>query len=112
MTEQILTPTPEQVRQWLGEFFGCVVTGQLSDSEMFLATQAACWGADHELEACCKWLDNEIGAVDSCDLRAERRPKPPSLKQQALEILDDVDAQLGAVHYNILLRALETIPDD
>jgi hypothetical protein len=43
-------------------------------------------------------------------LRAVRRPKPKSLKEQALIALDD--AGLDAAHENILRRALEALPDD
>ena len=41
-------------------------------------------GADQELEACCSWADATgwYGAGDM--LRAARRPKPPSLAEQAL----------------------------
>jgi hypothetical protein len=35
------------------------------------------------------------------------QPEPPSLKEQALAVLED--AELDAAHYNILLRALEQI---
>ena len=34
---------------------------------------------------------------------------PPSLKEQAIAVLED--AELDAVHYNILLRALEQLND-
>jgi hypothetical protein len=37
------------------------------------------------------------------------QPEPPSLKEQALAVLDD--AELDSAHYNILLRALEQLPD-
>jgi hypothetical protein len=37
------------------------------------------------------------------------QPKPQSLKEQALAVLDD--AELDAAHYNILLRALEQLND-
>ena len=37
------------------------------------------------------------------------QPKPQSLKEQALAVLDD--AELDAAHYNILLRALEQLDD-
>jgi hypothetical protein len=37
------------------------------------------------------------------------QPKPPSLKEQAIAVLED--AELDAAHYNILLRALEQLPD-
>jgi hypothetical protein len=67
-------------------------------------------GADAELEACCEWLHSagmfELG-IDT--LRAARRPKPPTLKQQALAILDDCN--LDAAHENTLRRALEALPE-
>lgn len=55
MTEQHpITPPPELVQQWIGEFFGCKVSGELASSEQFLANRAAQWGyqqAVEELEA-------------------------------------------------------------
>jgi hypothetical protein len=105
MTEQHpITPPPELVQQWLGDFFGCTPDPELSDAERFLATRAAQYGADQELEACCEWLHEELKlTVLTLDvgLRAARRPKPPSLKQQVLATLqypkdlwseDEVDA--------------------
>ena len=70
--------------------------------------EVAQWGADQELEACCQLLDSLGG--DGEMIRRYRRPKPPSLKEQALEALED--ANLDAVHYNTILRALEALPDD
>jgi hypothetical protein len=82
-----------------------------------ITTQAARWGADQELEACCEWLsqwrcmfgDNrpQVG------LRAARRPKPPSLKEQALEALKDIECEyvIGATTSTIR-RALEALPND
>jgi hypothetical protein len=89
-----------------------------------LATQSAQWGADQELEACCEWLvnalhDREMGA----ELRAARRPKPPSDKEQALAALDwlsiepclingvDVNAAVRA-KYDTIRKALEALPND
>jgi hypothetical protein len=67
-----ITPPPELVQQWDDE-----------PTEMFrpeyqlhLAARAAQWGADQELEACCEWLENQPQWME--DLRAARRPKPPS----------------------------------
>jgi hypothetical protein len=37
------------------------------------------------------------------------QPEPPSLKEQAIAVLED--AELDAAHYNILLRALEQLND-
>jgi len=80
---------------------------------MKTVTELAQQIADQELEACCEWLVSEgwfryeHEAVQ--DLRAARRPKPPSLKEQALTVLDD--ANLDAAHENILRRALEQLND-
>lgn len=76
-----ITPPPELVREWWAQEtydpFGVAVSN--------LATQAARWGADQELEACVKWIE-DCGYHPSVpeDLRAARRPKPPSLAEQAL----------------------------
>jgi hypothetical protein len=104
-----ITPPPELVQQWLGEFFGCTVSGELSDSERFLAASAAQWGADQELEACCHCFARDLRESLALELRARRRPKPPSLKEQAIAVLED--SNLDAAHYNILLRALEQLND-
>ena len=113
-----ITPPPELVQQWLGTYFGTTVTGEVSGVELALATQAARWGADHELEACCKWTDVN-GWDDACDeLRAARRPKPPSLKEQALRVLVengtnlDGRMELDSADIEIISRALEALPND
>ena len=77
-----ITPPPELVQQWLGNHFGTTVSGEVSDVELAIATQAANWGADQELEASLEWLEQE-GYLDARrSLRNSRRPKPPSLKEQ------------------------------
>ena len=85
MTEQHpITPPRELVLQWLED--------SPEDDELgiagYIATQAARWGSDQELEACCHllWLQG-FDVVD--DLRVTRRPKPLSLKQQALATLEE-----------------------
>jgi hypothetical protein len=92
MTSSPLTPPPELVNQWLGAYFGCTFNSELSDSEHYITTQAARWGADTELEACCLWMERNFDDWDnrfSDELRAARRPKlPPSLKEQALLAID------------------------
>ena len=76
---------------------------------------AARWGADQELEACINWLyENGWGqAVDG--LRAARRPKPPSLKEQALAALDDAVMRGDCITISDALptirRALEALPE-
>ena len=89
MTQEIspITPPPELVAQWV-EYAGLV--GINEHQLVHLATQAARWGSNQELEACCEWLDQNTGPWDlSAELRAARSPKPPSLKKRALKILEE-----------------------
>ena len=83
------------------------------DVVLYEAFQA---GADQELEACCHLLRQQgFDVVD--DLRATRRPKPLSLKQQALATLekepDDGKELLvfDTAQVNIIRRALEQLDD-
>ncbi len=91
MTQQhLITPPPELVKQWreAPEFSAlspCVMVTVTNTKLQDIATQAARWGADQELEACCEWIDAD--SVMAAELRAARRPKPPSLKEQALDEL-------------------------
>jgi hypothetical protein len=81
---------------------------------MKLASRLIQYGSDQELEACCEWVGCMFHGHKtwSDELRAARRPKPPSLKEQALGILDvahhDVleDDQIATIR-----RALETLPE-
>ena len=109
-----ITPPPELVQQWDTEGRHqdyCTVTEHI-------ATRAAQWGADQELEACCAWLDSYHAIGHSpvvAQLRAARRPKPPSLKEQALLQLDTLNADL-AMHgmgcdLSQVRRALEQLDD-
>ena len=95
-----ITPPPELVQQWASE----TLTTQS------LCNRAAQWGADQELEACCDVLHQHDRAYFlPSQLRAARRPKPASLKEQVIAVLED--AKLDAAHYNILLHALEQLPE-
>jgi hypothetical protein len=74
-----------------------------------VATKAARWGADQELEACCQELPGLANF-----LRAARRPKPPSLKDQALQRLESLEKLADAMGYNsddTIRRALEALND-
>ena len=77
--------------------------------------RAAQWGADQELEACMEWLCSSSGnyyADIAVKLCAARRPKPPSLKEQALEALDRMDQLPTAEDQRIIRRALAQLPDE
>ena len=58
--------------------------------ELWLINNAYDAGADQELEACCEWLRFYSADSEARDLRIARRPKPPSLKEQALADLDTI----------------------
>ena len=97
-----ITPPPELVQQWFQE-------GNVA----YVADKAAQWGANQELEACCEWLDREGWSGESRQLRAARRPKPPSLKEINLKHLDVMERD---GHYlpeilQDLRRALEQLDD-
>jgi hypothetical protein len=73
-------------------------------------------GADQELEACCEWLSKYRTGLLAADLRYVRRPKPPSLKEQALEELENMvkaakDFGFGGTDPTAIRRALEQLND-
>jgi len=78
------------------------------DVVLYEAFQA---GADQELEACCEWLQDPDLNVDTYKLRAARRPKPPSLKEQALDILQYPKDFWSEDEANTIRRALEQLDD-
>ena len=103
-----ITPPPELLQQWWDGTHGAFYEFEA------VATQAARWGADIELEACVEWIGSEgLAGYTSRELRAARRPKPPSLKAGAIEVLDELDGlfELPSGHYNTILRALEQLDD-
>ena len=85
------------------------------DVVLYEAFQA---GADQELEACCEWLETAlVGAKPlTTELRTARRPKPPSLKEQALALIDECTDPEGDYlddnALSIIRRALEALPND
>ena len=108
-----ITPPPELVEQWIKECDN-PEEPRWQEYEQDIATQAARWGSDQELEACCKWLaarDLRSQSVAPCLLRIARRPKPPSLKEQALKALDAVDSFGNEGDRDTIRRALEALPE-
>ncbi len=110
MTQQHpITPPPELVQQWLEELYGGPVS-VISPFDQRVLIAAAQWGADQELEACCEWIDAD--SVMAAELRVARRPKPPSLKEQALDLLDKAEDPSWDINdFSIVRRALEALPD-
>jgi len=109
-----ITPPPELVQKWMDDLYNA--PGQfVSSDDKALAARAAQWGADQELEACCEALDMVNGSnYWSQVLRSGRRPKPPSLKEQALHELAGVynRDEIDDAAYETIRRALEALPDD
>jgi hypothetical protein len=108
-----IAPPPELVQQWLKEFYGAKLQ-YVAEASIHLAARAAQWGANKELEACCELL-RQKGVPAWSLLRLHRRPKPPSLKEQALAALEDGDtgpgASLTSNEVDIIRRALEQLDD-
>ena len=116
MAEHLITPPPELVREW-SQNRGYSCADELWD---YLATQAARWGADQQLELDARWLDHNalnethlkitpIGDV----LKEAMRPKSPTLKEQALAALNVIeDKMLGpTTEEKLIRRALEQLDD-
>ena len=104
LNQHPITPPPELVAQWFLSAKAMPVDQWVTD----VATKAAQWGADQELEACCEWLAYEGYEHEHLALRAARRPKPPSLKEQALADLDSMSIEpclINGIDANALVRA-------
>ena len=107
MTNHPITPPPELVEEWFNN--------SPIDRGLTLATQAAQWGADQQLEACCEWLRGEYdwGLAAALRLDAELRPDPPTLKEQALSELnltaDSDGAELSRTQVELIRKALEAL---
>jgi hypothetical protein len=98
-----ITPPSELVSKWANMF------EFHSDAEVF--TEVARWGSDTELEACCEVMRVNGDYVSGGVLRAIRRPKPPSLKEQALDELTSAE-RLYPADWSTIRKALEALPND
>ena len=131
-----ITPPKKLVDQW---FEASVLEGEITYDEYNFANLAARWGyeqrgaanekelqkaRDEELDACCEWLDDFLWVVQpnhqvhpmvpkGAQLRKHRRPKPQSLKEEALEALKHAEEGWRPVPADcaIIRRALEQLDD-
>jgi len=118
MTNQI-TPPPELLQQWGkdADLSGVPYDYNFWDKdwtyEQYIASRAAQWGANQELEACCEWFVRDWTDIETADnLRAARRPKPSSLKEQALALINSNKPYLDDTAMDTIRRALEALPND
>ena len=104
-----ITPPLELIQEW-----ACMLEHR-SDADVF--TKAVQWGSDQELEACLLCLRNSgYEKIAQC-LHDDRRPKPPSLKGQALTALHAVatganDTREQHQDLDTIRKALEALPND
>ena len=118
MTEQHpITPPPELVEQWIQStrLNDCIGTYP-ENYEYLVATQAARWGADQQLLACGKYLGQCAAweEEDVTEMYNYLRPRPPSLKEQSLALIDKIQGSKEAwdiSDLNVVRRALESLPD-
>jgi hypothetical protein len=121
MTDSI-TPPPGLVQEWidepqymtedqLGKRMHMISMNEVRFREII--SKASEYGAGMELDACCEWLEPSAPAWADT-LRAKRRPKPPSLKEQALAELDNAVMRGDCITVSSALptirAALEALP--
>lgn len=123
MTDSSITPPLELLQQWWEQ------ADQYQDDPKtyfdYIVTEVAQWGADQELLACGNYLKQcaQWEEEDLTEFYNYRRPKPPGLKEQALNGLEKVESftlgQLSGVsvfdeyktHVDNIRRALEQLDD-
>ena len=101
-------PPSDQLKKWEDKWFD---EEEHPDVLLIQAFQA---GADQELEACEMYLAQSPYPSWAKDLRAARRPKPPSLKEEALTALTRYatgETILTNDSVDIIRRALEQLDD-
>jgi hypothetical protein len=111
MTEHPITPPSELLQLWFEQHH------DYDKGINELLIEAAQYGADQELDACCEWLSVPCPSYGR-ELRNARRPKPQSLKDQALKALYSASFQPGTdfrqidpVRSAVIRRALEQLDD-
>lgn len=120
-----ITPPPELVQQISLHAINAIPDDELGAIEIdeardaYIASFFAQWGADQELEATDAWIRTNLKGMlrpanrIADDLRAARRPKPPSLKEQALEALVSINSNFHVygADIDIIRRALEALSE-
>ena len=102
-----ITPSPELLQDWGGRFYDQQLTFDELVTEVYKA------GADQELEACAEWTSCWVSRTAMDQLRAARRPKPPSPKEEALQVVENLIETRRIIdsEYQALRHALEQLND-
>jgi hypothetical protein len=110
MTDHPISPPPELVQEWFEE---ASRDGTGWPSKVAIA--AAQWGADQELLACGNYLKQCAAweEEDVIEFYNYRRPRPPSLKEQALMALKCLESEspFEEPRFETIRRALEQLDD-
>ena len=115
-----ITPPPDKIHNWCQEL---KINGDRVDPILIKAAQ---WGANQMLNACLELIQDAYSdrtatgdprLIDKHflvkQLRAILAPKPPTLKQKALEAIDSMLVPAGQIDdARLIRRALEELPDD
>ena len=113
-----ITPPPELLDQWLKipevvtPITKMAVVTVTTNRLQMLATEAARWGAEQQLDAALTWFRVNCYISLADDLLAAMRPKPPSLKEQALANLAAMERlweASGNEPSDLVRRALEQL---
>ena len=104
-----ITPPPERFKQWeddiLNERDNVDHVLDCAWKDGFLA------GADQELKECLMYASDNGFSITR--MSAARRPKLPSLKEQALKALNSFEGFTGSLEeVDTIRRALEALPND
>lgn len=107
-----ITPPPELVDEWAHSLYGYDEAARWGYAQRSSNIEDELQKArNEELEACCEWLKKGwLPTNISNELRAFRRPNPPSLKEQALEEVGAFEG-MGTCNIDIIRRALEQLDD-
>ena len=117
MTDHPMMPTDDQIGDWWGKALDRHPGGLNNNGPVIRAVSQMAYsaGADAELEACCKWFKKDKWLAFAKRLRSARRPKPLSIKEQAMKDLDTLTDDLKrhgmGVNTDAIRRALEQLDD-
>ncbi len=110
MADHPVKVPPELFTEWLSEAL-LQHDAKSGTVAAMVADRAAQWGADQELEACCEWVGYPTAVRQ---LRTARRPKPPTLAEQALdqyERIEDVLRHQSVIPARCIRAALERLAE-
>ena len=111
-----MEPTPEQFAEWLQQGVRDGIVGKVGSVAEMVARLAYQAGADGLLRLCVEWVGYNCDGVLADEMQAAMRPKLPSLKEQALDQLEECEGYAkttAKLHLctDIIRRALESLPD-